>query len=485
MSSPAPPPLSGSRACRPRCAGPRPIRTPTPSSGSPISSRCARRAIRPSIRGPRAHSSRPCGSIQRTSPPPAASAPSPWPGTTSAGHSRSASGRARINPDVARNYGVIADAQVELGRYGAAARTLQHYVDVKPELSSYARVSYFRELHGDLPGALGAMRLAVTAGGGTAENVSYVQALVGKLHFDSGDYGGAEAAYRTALETDPGFPAATAGLARVEAARGEYEPAIRRLRGLVLRLPLPEYVIALGETEQAAGSTVAAGRDYRLVGAETRLLQANGVNTDAELAVFEADHGDPAQAVDLAARAWAAAPSVRSADSYSWALSAAGRDGEALRMSERAMRLGSRDPSFLYHAGMVALRAGRRRAGERIPLAARRTEPELQPPLRPAGATGPGGAAMSPGRRPRWRARRRGLCRSDRHAASRRCRGPSARQLHRQPPEPGAHLAGIGGDPLHPRPGGDSDLSGDPALRPEWRMEPSRARSGGPCSSGS
>lgn len=265
---------------------------------------------------------------------------------------------ARINPDVARNYGVIADAQVELGRYGAAARTLQHYVDVKPELSSYARVSYFRELHGDLPGALGAMRLAVTAGGGTAENVSYVQALVGKLHFDSGDYAGAEAAYRTALETDPGFPAATAGLARVEAARGEYEPAIRRLRGLVLRLPLPEYVIALGETEQAAGSTVAAGRDYRLVGAETRLLQANGVNTDAELAVFEADHGDPTQAVDLAARAWAAAPSVRSADSYSWALSAAGRDGEALRMSERAMRLGSRDPSFLYHAGMVALRAG-------------------------------------------------------------------------------------------------------------------------------
>ena len=265
---------------------------------------------------------------------------------------------ARINPDVARNYGVIADAQVELGRYGAAARTLQHYVDVKPELSSYARVSYFRELHGDLPGALGAMRLAVSAGGGTAENVSYVQALVGKLHFDSGDYAGAKGAYQTALETDPGFPAATAGLARVEAARGEYDAAIRRLRALVLRLPLPEYVIALGETEQAAGSTMAAGRDYQLVGVETRLLQANGVNTDAELALFQADHGDPGQAVDLAARAWAAAPSVRSADAYSWALSSAGRDSEALRMSANAMRLGSRDPSFLYHAGIVALRAG-------------------------------------------------------------------------------------------------------------------------------
>jgi tetratricopeptide (TPR) repeat protein len=266
---------------------------------------------------------------------------------------------ARINPDVARNYGVIADAQIELGRYGAAERTLQHYVDVKPELSSYARVSYFRELHGDLPGALGAMRLAVSAGGGTPENVGYVQALVGKLHFDGGDYAAAEGAYRTALETDPGFPAAAAGLARVEAAHGDYPNAIRRLRALIQRLPLPEYVIALGDTEQAAGMTAAARRDYQLVGAETRLLRANGVNTDAELALFEADHGDPLQAVGLAARAWAAAPSVRSADAYSWALSAVGRDSEALVMSERAMRLGSRDPSFLYHAGMVALRAGR------------------------------------------------------------------------------------------------------------------------------
>jgi tetratricopeptide (TPR) repeat protein len=265
---------------------------------------------------------------------------------------------ALINPGVARNYGVIGDAEIELGRYATAERTLQHYVDVKPELSSYARVSYFRELHGDLSGALAAMQLAVSAGGGTAENVGYVQALVGKLHFDSGDYAAAEGAYRSALETDPGFPAALAGLARVEAAGGEYAPAIRRLRALVQRLPLPEYVIALGEIEQAAGLPGAAQRDYQLVGAETQLLQANGVNTDAELALFEADHGDPAEAVGLAARAWAAAPSVRSADAYSWALSSAGRDREALAMSARAMRLGSREPSFLYHAGMVALRAG-------------------------------------------------------------------------------------------------------------------------------
>jgi tetratricopeptide (TPR) repeat protein len=266
---------------------------------------------------------------------------------------------ARISTGVARNYGVIADAQIELGRYGAAERTLQRYVDEKPELSSYARVSYFRELHGDLRGALAAMRLAVSAGGGTPENVSYVQALVGKLQIDRGDYAAARQAYRTSLETDPRFPAAISGLARLDAGRGAYDAAIGRYRNLVQRLPLPEYVIALGETEQAAGREAAARRDYQLVGVETRLLQANGVNTDTELALFEADHGNPARAVSLAERAWAAAPSVRSADAYSWALSSAGRDREAMRFSALAMRLGSRDPSFLYHAGIVSRRAGR------------------------------------------------------------------------------------------------------------------------------
>src|SRR4029453_17205443 len=85
-----------------------------------------------------------------------------------------------IAPGVSRIYGVIVDALVELGRYDEAERTLQHMVDLKPNLSSYARVSYFRELNGDLTGAVQAMRLAVSAGGDAPENVSYVQTLLGK-----------------------------------------------------------------------------------------------------------------------------------------------------------------------------------------------------------------------------------------------------------------------------------------------------------------
>jgi tetratricopeptide (TPR) repeat protein len=263
-----------------------------------------------------------------------------------------------LAPDLVRPLGVIVDAQVELGRYDAAGRTLQRMIDAKPNLGSYARVSYFRELHGDLSGAEGAMRLAVDAGSAMPENVAYVRTLFGQLELTRGHVDGAGRAFREALYRFHGYAPALSGLARVDIARGRLVPAIRRLRPLVARLPLPEYVIALGEAELAAGRPRQARTDLALVPAEQRLLAANGVNTDTEIAVFEADHGSPVQAVSLARRAWANAPSVRSADALGWALTAADHPRAGLAWARRALRLGSRDPLFLYHAGMAARAAG-------------------------------------------------------------------------------------------------------------------------------
>jgi hypothetical protein len=128
---------------------------------------------------------------------------------------------------------------------------------------------------------------------------------------------------------------------------------------VVDRLPLPEYVIALGEAEIAAGRRAAGRRTLELVSAQRRLLDRGGVNADVELALFEADHGSPRRGVELARRAWSAAPSVRSADALGWALTRAGGPAEGLRWARRALRLGSRDAGFLLHAGIAAARAGR------------------------------------------------------------------------------------------------------------------------------
>jgi tetratricopeptide (TPR) repeat protein len=273
--------------------------------------------------------------------------------------------RARTaRPEALAAYPSIVDALVELGRFGAAERTLQRLVDAKPGLASYARISYFRELHGDLAGAVAAMRLAISAGGPSRETVANVQSLLGTLELARGRTRVAESAHRAALAALPGYPAAEAGLARAAAARGDLPGAIRRWRALSRRLPLPEYVIGLGEAQLAAGREAAGARELELVGAQ-ELLSAGGVNVDAELAVFEADHGSPARALSLAERAWRAAPGLRSADARGWALTRGGRPAAGLRWAHRALRLGSRDAIFRYHAGIAALAAGREAEGRR------------------------------------------------------------------------------------------------------------------------
>ena len=283
----------------------------------------------------------------------------------------------RIAPQLARPYAVLVDAQIELGRYEPARRSLQKMIDMRPNLASYARVSYYRELHGDLDGALQAMALAVSAGGQAPENVAYVQTLLGDLQASRGHRGAARRAYATALTQTPGYVPARVSLARLQAAAGQLHSAISGLQQVVEQRPLPEYVVALGEAQQAAGQSANARETFALVDAERRLLAANGINTDVEIALFEADHGDPRRAVALGRRAWHAAPSVRSADAVGWALTRAGRPVQGLVWARRALALGWRDPIVLTRAGLSARAAGRPATARRYLRRALRANPRF------------------------------------------------------------------------------------------------------------
>jgi tetratricopeptide (TPR) repeat protein len=265
----------------------------------------------------------------------------------------------RAEPGLARPLTVVADAQVELGRYDDAARTLQRLVDLKPGLPAYARTSYFRELHGDLDGAVDAMRFAVSAGG-SPESSAYVETLLGDLELSRGRLGAARAAYRDALRDVPSFPQALTGLARIDAAGGAYGRAAARLRRSTDRLPLTSALVLLSEVERAAGDRRAATADLAAARAQHRLLGSAGTLPDAEAVLFEANHGSPARAVRLGRRVWAAAPSIRSADALGWALTRAGRPRAGSAWARRALRFGSRDPLFRLHAGVAARRAGLR-----------------------------------------------------------------------------------------------------------------------------
>jgi len=272
--------------------------------------------------------------------------------------------RARaLAPGTLTAYPLLVDAQVELGRFPAAERTARRFISLRPSLPAYARVSYLRELHGDVRGAASAMERAVSAGASAPENVAAVQVLHGDLSLQLGRRRVAARDYATALAGVPGYVPALAGRARLAAAHGKLGRAIAIMRRVAVRLPLPEHVVALGELQLAAGRPAAARRTFALLGAERRLLAAARVDTDAETAVYEADHGSPRRAVALARRAWAAAPGVRAADALGWALTRSGRPREGLTWARRALRLGSLDPVLRFHAGIAGGRAGRRDLG--------------------------------------------------------------------------------------------------------------------------
>lgn len=256
-------------------------------------------------------------------------------------------------------YGVIEDAEVQLGAYDDAFATAQTQIDHRPDLSSYTRVSYLRELQGDLPGAIEIMRHAVDAGaiGGEARAWSRVQ--LGTLYFSSGDLSAAEAQYRLALYERPGYLHARAGLASIEAARGNLAQAAADYDAIIKIMPFPQYAIALADVQHAEGDDAAAAQTQGLVEVIEKLLRANSVNTDAEMALFAADHDlDLPGALAQAQKARAVRPSIFADDVLAWTLYKNGRYEEAQTASEHALRLGWRDSLAHFHAGMIAAKLG-------------------------------------------------------------------------------------------------------------------------------
>lgn len=258
-------------------------------------------------------------------------------------------------------YGVLGDALIELGRYDEAIDAFQNMIDRRPDLSSYSRVSYARELHGDLPGAIQAMSLAADAGAPRTESTAWTRVQLGNLYFSTGDLDQAEQQYQAALRMLPNYVHGLGGMARVAAARGDLNSAARLYQQALDAVPLPEYAIGLGDVYRALGDEPNARRQDALVRVITQLQRANGVDVDVELALFEADHTADAAALSSAVEReraeYARRPSVHVADALAWTLYRAGRPAEALPYAQEALELGSKDPLLLFHTGAIAAAA--------------------------------------------------------------------------------------------------------------------------------
>jgi tetratricopeptide (TPR) repeat protein len=266
-------------------------------------------------------------------------------------------------PGSARPYGVIGDALVELGRYDAAFAAFQRMVSLRPNLASYARVAYARELTGDREGAISAMRLALDAAAGQPEPTAWSLVELAKLELSLGRIDAAGRNARAALRVFPGYPTARIELARVEVARGRIDRAVAEARRAAEAVPTAQAVSLLADVLDRAGRRGEARRQRATVTVIDRLLRANGVQVDLESAVYRADNRiRPLETIELARRARADRPSIYGDDALAWALARAGRCAGALPYAEHALRLRTKDALLYFHRGYAEGCAGNRAA---------------------------------------------------------------------------------------------------------------------------
>jgi tetratricopeptide (TPR) repeat protein len=257
-----------------------------------------------------------------------------------------------VNPDSAQALAIRIDALTELGMYPQALAAATAADARTPGVPIFTRLSYQRELRGDVPGAVELMERALQAST-AATDIAFVETHLGDLARETGQLAAATVDYAAALKADPTTVAATAGQARLASLRGDDPAAIALWTDVVRRAPLPEYLVDFGDLLESLGMRTQAEEQFAVVVGSAALARANGVQTDLEIANFESDHGDPQAALTAARAEWGRRHSVLVADAYAWALHAAGLDAQALALSRLALSLGTADARLLLHAAVI------------------------------------------------------------------------------------------------------------------------------------
>jgi tetratricopeptide (TPR) repeat protein len=269
-----------------------------------------------------------------------------------------------VNDRDAWNHGVLGDAYVELGRYDEAFAAFDTMVRLRPDAASYARIAYAHELQGRLDEALRHMQMATEATSAhDPESLAWHHAQIGAVLFQMGRVDDAASAFARADFIFPGHPYARAGLARVAAARGNYDRALALYRALMTESPTPELAATIGDLMARLGDARQAEGLY----AEAETLERDGWKMEepqpGALARMLAERGRKIdEAVALAERAARDRRDIFTMDTLAWSYFKAGRLAEAREASLQALRTGTADHRIRCHANAIeqALRHGKR-----------------------------------------------------------------------------------------------------------------------------
>ncbi|WP_310392667.1 tetratricopeptide repeat protein [Hymenobacter sp.] len=291
----------------------------------------------------------------------------------------------KINPNSGFVYGLLTDANVEMGHYEEAVKMADKMNLIRPDLAAYARVSYLREIYGDVPGAIQAMDMAAKAGYMGLEQTEWTRVGLGHLHEVSGDTARARGYYLMALAARPGYAYALAGLGRMAAARKDYPRAIKLYQQA--RLTVKDYAFTDELTDlyrlngQPEESQKMAKESIAMLASAAEEADDNeqmGHYADRELAYAYLKTNELDKALEHAKIEYERRPdNIDVNETMAWVLYKRGSYAEAQKYMQMARRTNSQNPVLLCRAGLILTKLGKTAEGQALIEKSLKTAPYL------------------------------------------------------------------------------------------------------------
>ena len=270
-----------------------------------------------------------------------------------------------LSPNDPWNWGTLGDALLEMGDYDGAAEAYQKMVVLRPDLASYNRAAWFRFITGDMPGAIEIMQRAINSGSPSSENTAWCLVELGHLYLKNGHADEAEKAYAAAVQAFPGYHPGYAGMGRAQAAKGEYKAAIASYLKAQASTPTPDYAAALYDLYTIQKDSKNAQNQRDMIDVIDKINKTNGEITNRNVALILADHDwHVDRALELATAELDVRKDIYSYDALAWALYKNKKFAEADAAMAKALKMGTPEPAFYYHAGLIAQANGKTKEAE-------------------------------------------------------------------------------------------------------------------------
>ncbi len=276
-------------------------------------------------------------------------------------------------------YGLIGDAQVELGQYNDAYTAYQKMLDIRPDTSSYSRGAHLLYLTGNSRKATWLMAKAIKTGAPYAENTTWCSTQLALMLFNEGALLPADQILQDALKGTPNNYRALAAMGMVQAAKKNYPAAIADYKKSLAIAPEITSLAALGDLYAVTGDKAEAERQYALLEELHKRNTDISVHDHMQMAQFYADHDrNLVQAMQFAEE-HKLTKNVNEADTLAWCYYKNGLQAQAKTAITTALAWHTPDARILFHAGMIYAKDGDRVTGGKYLAEALSLNPNFSP----------------------------------------------------------------------------------------------------------